>query len=78
MVYLHNLRVRLQERRNRLYRTGYQTYDAELRYLLEFLDNNPLTRSLLTEIKESPSESQCSLPPWILNIGSLNTPIIGQ
>ena len=55
MVYLHNLRVRLQERRNRLYRTGYQTYDAELRYLLEFLDNNPLTRSLLTEVKESPS-----------------------
>ena len=38
MFYLHNLRVRLQERRNRLYKTGYRTYDGELLYLLQFLD----------------------------------------
>ena len=55
MFYLRDLRVRLQERRNRLYRNRNQTYDAELRYLFEFLDNNPLTRALLTEIEESPS-----------------------
>ena len=47
MFYLRNLRVRLQERRNRLYKTGSRTYDAELRYMLKFLDDNPFTRSLI-------------------------------
>ena len=50
MFYLHNLRVRLQERRNRLYKTDFRTYDAELRYLLQFLDDNPYTRSLLSAL----------------------------
>ena len=62
MVYLHNLRVRLrkaspaqtaQERRNRLYRSGHQTYDAESRYLLQFLRANPYTHSLLTALDVS-------------------------
>ena len=47
MFYLRNLRVRLQERRNRLYKTGFRNYDEELRYLLQFLDDNPYTKSLL-------------------------------
>lgn len=47
MFYLRNLRVRLQERRNRLYRTDYTTYDTELRYFLHFLNDNPYTRSML-------------------------------
>ena len=55
MFYLRNLRVRLQERRNRLYRTGFRTYDAELRYLLQFLDINPYTRSLLDTLSVSPT-----------------------
>ena len=55
MLYLHNLRVRLQERRKRLYRTNYQAYEAELRYLLQFLNSNQDTRSLITEIDASPS-----------------------
>ena len=50
MFYLRNLRVQLQERRNRLYRTGFRSYDAELLYLLQFLDRNPYTRSLLVAI----------------------------
>ena len=55
MFYLQNLRVRLQERRNRLYKTGYRTYPAELFYMLQFLDNNPYTRSLLTVLDKSTS-----------------------
>ena len=55
MFYLHNLRVRLQERRNRLYKTGYRTFPAELCYMLQFLDDNPYTRSLLTAVDKSPS-----------------------
>ena len=47
MFYLRNLRVRLQERRNRLYKAGYRTYDVEVRYLLQFLNDNPYTKSLL-------------------------------
>ena len=47
MFYLRNLRVRLQERRNRLYKTGYRTYDAELRYLIQFLSEVSYIRSML-------------------------------
>ena len=50
MFYLHNLRVRLQERRNRLYKTDSITYDAELRYFLQFLDENTYIRSLLATL----------------------------
>ena len=55
MLYLQNLRVRLQERRNRLYRAGYLSYDAELQYLLELLAGNPYSRSLLTVLDASDS-----------------------
>lgn len=47
MYYLRNLRVQLQERRNRLYKTGHVTYDSELNYLLQFTNNNPYLRSIL-------------------------------
>ena len=55
MFYLRDLRVKIQDRRNRLYRNGYRTYPAELQYLLQFLDANPYTRSLLTALNESSS-----------------------
>ena len=55
MFYLRNVRVQLQERRNRLYKTSYSTHDAELRYLLQFLDDNPYTRSLLAALDASAS-----------------------
>lgn len=48
MFYLQDLRVRLQDRRNRLYRVGHRSYDEELRYFLYFLNENPYIRSLLT------------------------------
>ena len=55
MFYLHNLRVRLQERRNRLYKTDFITYDSELRYLLQFLDENTFIRSLLAVLDANTS-----------------------
>ena len=55
MILLRNLRVQLQERRNRLYRSLYQTYSAELMYLLQFLNDNRYTKCLLTEIDLSTS-----------------------
>ena len=55
MLYLRDLRVRLQERRNRLYKTGYQHHETELRFLLEFLDSNPYIRSLLATIEANAS-----------------------
>ena len=55
MFYLRNLRVRLQERRNRLYKTDFRTYDAELRYFLRFLDDNSYIRSLRTMLDANTS-----------------------
>ena len=55
MFYFHNLRVRLQERRKRLYRTDSITYDAELRYFLQFLDENTYIRSLLATLDANTS-----------------------
>lgn len=55
MLYLRNLRVYLQERRNRLYRTDSLTYDAELRYFLQFLDENTYIRSLLVSLDANTS-----------------------
>ena len=55
MFYLRNLRVKLQERRNRLYKNGYRTYPSELEYFLQFLDCNPYTRSLLSALVASSS-----------------------
>ena len=55
MFYLRDLRARLQERRNRLYRTGAQSYSDELRYFFQFLDENRYMRSLLTVLDESQS-----------------------
>ena len=55
MFYLQNFRVQLQERRNRLHRCGYETYDAELRYFFQFLDSNTYTRSLMALLDTSNS-----------------------
>ena len=62
MLYLRDLRVKLQERRNRLYRNGYRTYPTELLYLLQFLDSNPYTRSLLVALDAS---SSVDVEQWV-------------
>ena len=55
MYYLRNLRVQLQDRRNRLYKIRYEHYETELRFLLGFLDGNPYLHSLLGAIESSTS-----------------------
>ena len=55
MSYLRNLRVQLQERRNRLYRCSSRTYEAELGYLLQFLDDNCYTKNLLETLNAGDS-----------------------
>ena len=47
MIYLRNLRVRLQDRRNRMHRIDMIQYESELRQFLEYLENTPYIRSLL-------------------------------
>ena len=56
MLYPHQLRVRIQERKTRLYRSDYRTYQDELRYFLQFLHESHYTRALLVEIDAHPSE----------------------
>ena len=55
MIYPHQIRVRIQERKARLYRSSYTAYHAELRYFLNFLYENHFTRALLMEIDAHPS-----------------------
>ena len=62
MLYLRDLRARLQERRNRLYGSDYVSYDAELRYFFDFLDKNPYIRSLLNSLDASDT---ADLDDWI-------------
>lgn len=50
MLYLRNLRGQLEERRNRLFNCGRQTYDAELRYFLQFLSDNRFTNCLVNQL----------------------------
>ena len=50
MLYPHQLRVRLQDRKARLYRSGFETYLTELRYFLSFLNETHYTRALLSMI----------------------------
>lgn len=47
MLYLHDLRAKLQDRKNRLYKVGVSQYETELRFFLQFLDDNPCLRALV-------------------------------
>lgn len=47
MRHLHDLRCRLQQRRNRVYKTDYRQFETELQIFLKFLDDNPYLRALL-------------------------------
>ena len=53
MRHLLNLRVRLQERRNRVYKSSHESYDSELGYFFDFLDENSYIRSLLNSLDAS-------------------------
>lgn len=50
-MYFHqNLRVQLQQRRNRLYKATHQTYQSELKFLIAFIDRTPYLRALIHEM----------------------------
>ena len=53
MLHMYNLRVKLQERRNRLHKTAYQQYETELRLFLEFLEHNPHLNALVVTLEHS-------------------------
>ena len=55
MLYLHDLRSKLEDRKNRLYQIGFSQYETELRFFLQFLDNNPYLRALLHTIEADKS-----------------------
>jgi hypothetical protein len=51
MLFEHELRVRLKERRNRLYKKDWQLFDTELGFFLDWMEKEPYLRSLLAEIE---------------------------
>ena len=53
MIYLRDLRVRLQDRRNRMHRIDWIQYQVELKQFVNFLDGTPHFRSLLTVLDAS-------------------------
>ena len=73
MFYLQNLRVRLQERRNRLHRCGRWTYQNELSHLLGFLDENPYVTSLLAVID---AEESAVFETWVDGAFSRSGPVL--
>ena len=56
MLYLRNLRDHLQERRDRVYRCGRTTYQTELSYFLDYLDDDPYVKGLLTALDAEVSQ----------------------
>lgn len=51
MYYQQDLRVKLQERRNRLYKASHQIYDQELAYFIDFLHRVPYFVGILEELE---------------------------
>jgi hypothetical protein len=51
MAIPHDLRVKLHERRNRLYKSDYNKYDNELGFFLDWLDKYEYIRGIIGEIE---------------------------
>jgi hypothetical protein len=62
VYYQQNLRVQLQERRNRLYKAVMETYQNELKYLLDFIKKTPYVRGLVQEL--TAAEPSINWPDW--------------
>ena len=65
MQYLLDLRVRLQQRRDRVHMTDYRHYETELQLFLQFLDNNPYLRALLCTLDAS---EETDFEQWKKNV----------
>ena len=55
MLYLHDLRAKLQDRKNRLYKVDASQYETELRFFLQFLSSNPYIEALLGTLEADPT-----------------------
>ena len=64
MRHLHDLRVRLQQRRNRVHVTDYRHYETELQLFLQFLDDNPYLRALLCALWLLEASEEADLEQW--------------
>lgn len=51
MYYQQNLRVRVQQYRNRLYKSVHATYGSQLKYMLDFIQQTPYLRGLVAEME---------------------------
>ena len=58
MRFEHELRVRLRERRNRLYKAGHQLFDNEETLMLGWMEGEPYIASLFQEIEAAPLDSE--------------------
>lgn len=70
MLYPLQLRVRIQDRKARLYRSGYTSYQSELRYFLQFLNDNHFTRSLLSTID---ADTSVDFDQWVEDVDRWGT-----
>ena len=61
MRYLLDLRVRLQQRRNRVHMTDARHYETELQLFLQFLDDNTYLQTLLCTLERS---EEVDLEEW--------------
>ena len=51
MYYQQDLRVKLQQRRNRLYKASHHVYEEELKYFVQFLRSVPYFVGILEELE---------------------------
>ncbi len=51
MYYQQNLRVRMQQYRNRLYKSDHASYGSQLKYLRDFIQQTPYLRGLVAEME---------------------------
>ena len=71
MRHLHDLRVRLQQRRNRVHVTDYRHYETELQLFLQFLDDNPYLNALLRALEAS---EEVDFEQWKSALSSRSAP----
>jgi hypothetical protein len=62
VYYQQNLRVQLQDRRNRLYKAVSETYQNEVKYLLDFIKKTPYLNGVVQDLIAQ--EPQIDWPQW--------------
>jgi len=62
MYYQQNLRVQVQQYRNRLYKAVHATYGTQVKYLLDFIRKTPYLRGLVAEMEAQNLDVQWGEP----------------